>query len=185
MRIVFLFLLVVIGFGFLLSDRIHIGNDLDVARDQLAGTKEILSQREIENEALKLENERLVAQINALTSENQGLRAQINTLVNERVVLLSQQKAAQSNFSLVAQENLLLEWFTSTPWRPLVAALLFLPVLPLSVGAAYIVTRRKATIPSPEQSNGLIDFSLEEYRLIVQRRKILDETCRPMYRISR
>ena len=141
--ILFLLLLALFGFGFLLSHSITLNQELTDAQDQLAHLQTQQQALEVQYQALLEERNRLTSQVSSLTADNENLRTRVSTLEAERQSLTEQIETLQKQLNLAQRANPILNWLVSAHVERLTAALLVVPILPLSLGAVYIMTYPK------------------------------------------
>jgi cell division protein FtsB len=170
-NIVLLLLITLVGFGFLLSHTINLQEELTQTRSQLA-------RMEAELQALIEEKALLTGQVSGLSNENDGLRARVEALEAERLALTDQIDILQRKLALVEVANPILIWPLSTSVGR-VAALVGLPMVPLSLGAAYVMNYKRATqLPAIRrcgtgrtQTTFQGALTREEFHLIALRRR--------------
>lgn len=140
-------LLALFGFGFFLAYSFTLSRELSESRTQFA---QLQAERQIldaQYQALLQEKNRLTGQVSNLSGENESLRRQVNTLATQGLLLSNQVESLQGQLDLAKRLNPLLAWLIPVPSQPGALAFLIVPMVPLSLGAAYIITRRKAINP--------------------------------------
>ena len=176
-EVILLLLLVPIGCGFLLSSTLSLNQELTEAKDQLARMQADMQMLQAQYQALVEEKSRLAEQVSGLTGENAGLRARVETLEAERLVLTGQIDALQGKLAFIEAVNSIPAWLGSSARR--VAALLILPVVPLSFGAVYVMTHQKATNRpavrtkrrGQRQNTFQAELTREEFHILAQLRR--------------
>lgn len=138
-------LLALFGFGFSLAYSFNLSRELTESRTQFAQLQAERQSLEAQYQALLQENNRLTGQVSSLSGENQSLRRQVNTLATQRLLLANQVEVLQGKLDLAKKANQLLTWLGPAPNQPGSLALLVVPMLPLSLGVAYLLSHRKAT----------------------------------------
>jgi|KBSSwiStaDraftv2_1062776.scaffolds.fasta_scaffold905784_2 hypothetical protein len=176
--IILLPLLALIGFGFFLAYSINLSSELIETRAHLAQVQAERQALEAQYQALVEEKNHLTVQLSGLAGENTDLRLRLGTLESERQTLSSQVETMQAQLNHAQRTNLLLSGlFSSSVGR--LAATLVVPIIPLSLGAVYAITRpkgaRKPTLPrslSTEPHTKIqATLTREEFHLITQRRR--------------
>jgi len=160
----FLFFLVFIGFGFLLSDSIH-------TRDELTRIEQLNAQLARENVILRVERDNLLASLD----ESERLRAEAEKKVQE----FSQAVAAQEE----KNRQLTLANAALRAGAPVQAALpdvrsilIFLPLIPASIAATYIIVRASWNAPrnksnSSDDTKASVRLTEEEVKEVIRMRR--------------
>jgi len=176
---IFLGLLALFGFGFFLAHSFNLSQELTEARAQLARLQAESQMLEAQYQALLEEKNRLTDQVSGLAGENGDLRRQVHTLEAERLSLTRQIQTLQAKLGLAARANPLLAWLVfGAPGRG-IAALLVVPMVPLSLGVAYILTHGRAANSPSGSTNGRDSnhttiralLTREEFHLIARHRR--------------
>ena len=169
---IFLLFLALFGFGYFLAHSVNLSQELDETRQQLARLQQESRALEAQYRILLEERNRLTGQVTGLTGENENLRRRIDTLETERVALSRQIESLEGQVVLAQRANGLFGWLVSDH-GPL--ALLIVPALPLSLGAAYVMAHRKAANPSSRLPTNPATFrallTREEMYLLRQHRR--------------
>src|SRR5688500_17593804 len=135
-----LIVLIIMGFGFLLSNNIFLGRDLKAAQQQLA---------EITNGKRIIED-----QLNQARAELANLKHQYGLLAQEKLMLEAQIKQMQAKYSLVNEQNvqlqaqvdrinrliLLVTHLTNLSPNGLMFALI-VPLLPIALAGSSLIYR--------------------------------------------
>jgi septal ring factor EnvC (AmiA/AmiB activator) len=160
MKTVFVLLMVVLaGFGFLLSDGMH-------TREDLSRLEQALAQSRQENESLRaslLESERARQQ---LTQSLTALQEANRQLSEENAGLATQRAELQRNVKL-------LQMFTSAPVSLPDASSLFvvLPLIPASIAATYIIVRsHRKQIRGKDRRETFVRLSERELQELIRTR---------------
>lgn len=175
---VFLLLVALFGFGFLLSHSINLTMELTKTKNQLERVQSDMQMLKAQYGALVEAKNQLTEQVARLISENNGLRIKGETLEAERLALTSQIETLQRQLDFVEKANPILAWLVSARVRS-VAALLVVPVVPLSFGAVYMITHQKANKPTVASKKGRREsqptfqaaLTREELHFIAQHRR--------------
>jgi cell division protein FtsB len=174
-------LLALFGFGFFLAFSFNLSRELIETRNQLTGLQTEKQALEAKYQALIVETNRLTGQVSGLTSENEDLRRRIDTLEVERVSLTHEIETLQGQLALAQKANSLFAWLVSGPAeRSPLALLVIVPMLPLSLGTAYVIGHHKGRRPPVRPANRLEPSSAtfqglltrEEFHIIAQYRKL-------------
>jgi cell division protein FtsB len=176
--VILIVVLVLISFGFLVDYSLNLHQELIDTRDQFAHMQAEMQTLQAQYQAMVEEKNRLTEQIVGLTGDNAGLRARIETLEADRRALMGQIDTLQSKLALIENANPILVWLVSSS-DGRVAALLVLPILPLSFGAVYVMTHQKSTNLPAASTKGLslgqttfqAALTREEFHLITRHRR--------------
>jgi hypothetical protein len=157
-NVIVLPLLALIGFGFCLAFNMNLTKELMETREQLARAQSERQTLEAQYLRLVQANNDLSAQISARSAENAGLQRQLETIKTERRMLSEQVTTLQNQMALFRRANPLLDSFVSSPVKKL-AAVLLLPVVPISLGAIYVRkhTKRAGGVAKRKMSTNDLD----------------------------
>ena len=155
--VMFVLLLALFGFGFSLAYTVSLSRQLTEMQTQLANLQGELQAVRVQYAMLLEERNQLAAQAAGLSSENAALRARIETLESERQSLGGQIQSLQRRLALIAEADSLLGWLNSS-FVGRLAALLVVPVMPLSFGAVYILRHRRITRPQAASTKSSAPF---------------------------
>jgi hypothetical protein len=175
---ILLTLLALIGLRYCLAYNIGLSQELIETRRQLLQVQAERQALDAQYQSLMEEKNQLADQVSGMTNENEELRVQMKTLKDEQQVLNSQIEDLQKELKLIHKANPILAWFFAGPIEKVVAILL-LPILPLSLGAAYIMTHAKeirgtgATVSysGQRQTTFQVGVTREELHLIALHRR--------------
>ena len=174
----FLLLIALFGFGFLMDHSINLSRELTEARDQLTRMQSEMQSLQAQYQAILGERNQLTEQVSRLTNENSALQARIQSLDSERLALSAQIEILQNQLNLAKKANPLLARLIAFPKRGLAAALILVPMLPLSLGAVYVMTHPKKTdrpVTQADRTAGQESFQAtltrEELHFIARRRR--------------
>lgn len=149
MRMVFVILFAVfIGAGFLLSDNIHMQEDLDTVQME---NSELLEENQALQAQLRAAAERLAAGeklIIELTQRNLALEKQVQESNTENSQLRSQNMELQDQVNSLQAARLL-----QPPMPTLLRLAILLPLFPASIAVTYILVRRKGNGRSPQEAS--------------------------------
>lgn len=170
--IVALPLLALIGFGYFLSHSISTSRELLETREQLAQIQAAHQALELQYQTLVQEKNSLAAQAEALRHENADLHEQVTALGTQRQALASQIEPMRTRLALLEEANPLLTQLLALPAGQL-AAFLLVPMLPLSIGAVYVMVHAKTSRNKGPQTEGTFQAALtrEELQWIARRRR--------------
>lgn len=173
MRMVFVILFAVfIGAGFLLSDNIHMREDLVTV--QIENT-ELLEENQALHAQLRETTEKLAAGekvIIELTQRNLALEKQAQESNSENLQLRSQNKELQEQVDALQAARLL-----QPPMPTLLRLAILLPLFPASIAVTYILVRRKGNGRSPEKTfpekgrRTSIQLTDEEIQTVIKMRR--------------
>jgi len=144
---VFLLIVALFGLGFLLDHSINLSRELTETRAQLTRMQAEVQSLQAQYQAILNEKNQLYGQVSKLANENSALQARVQTLDSERQALDAQITVLQRQVYLIQNASPWLAWLVSIPKGHLMTALIFVPVLPLSLGAVYVVTHSRNTSP--------------------------------------
>ncbi len=172
--VLLLLVLIVMGFGFLLSSNLYIQQDLTTAQQQL---DEITKGKKV-----------IEDQLNQATAEIAKLNHQNEVLSQEKLLLVVQVKQIQGEYSSVKDQNTqlqaqinkmskvnsLISDLTNFSPKSLVLAL-FIPLLPISLASSFLLYRKGKlhTTRKNIKSNRVFSMQVtdEEMKLIRQMRR--------------
>lgn len=140
-QILLILLLVLIGFGFLLSESIHMYEQLSLSQTKIADLEGELRVIEERYQTSTSENEQLKKQIEQIISEKQQLQLQFDNLRMENSFLRGQNLQLKWENDQLASASPILAYVVRVSSSNLKLAA-FIPVLPILAGLTLIVKRR-------------------------------------------
>lgn len=178
-NVVLFILLALTGFGFCLAYSINLSRELTDTRALLSQVQAERQALEAKYQALAEEKNRLASQVSDLSGKNVNLRQRVEDLKSERLLLTNQLDGLQKQLALVQKANPLLTWLLSLPAGHVAVAALMVPVVPLSLGAIYVMSHAKNIRFDGTQRKhgqaGLVkfhgDLTRDELHLIAQHRR--------------
>ena len=176
--VLLLLLLALFGSGFLLDRSLNLTEDLTATQEQLAQLQAQQRTIEAQYQALLTENDRLTQQVSGLTVENEDLRTRLEAMQGQRKELNDQIALLQNQLDVAQAANHVLDPLTNASAGRIALGLLIVPILPLSLGAAYIMTHPKVTHVAKQPKARTDDHETfqaavtrEELHMISQRRR--------------
>ena len=160
----FLFFAVFIGFGFLLSDGMH-------TRGELSEIRELYMQATREIATLRVQNDNLFA---SLTESEQTIIERDKTIEElTRAVAFAEEKNRQltlANAALQAGAP------TQTALPDARSLLIFLPLIPASIAATYVIVRASQHAPRIKHNNrdvtkASVQLTEEEVKEVIRMRR--------------
>lgn len=180
--VILVLLLALFGSGFLLSQTMHLTEELNANQEQLARLQLEKQSLEAQYQALLNERNQLAQRATGLSVENEELHSQLDAMQTERRNLNDQIATLQNQLQVVQRSNRLVTGLANALTGHIALAILILPSLPLSMGAVYVMTHPKKTKPDARQTyssrhQGTIQATLtrDELHQIAQQRRLKGE----------
>ncbi len=172
-----LLVLSLIGFGFLASYSYQLYQRVEEKDAQLESLQADVEALDAQYQAAIAERDRLNQQVSDLHAQNLDLLNQLQVLKNERKTLLSQNKNLQMRVTFMEKANPFLGWPGARPVGAL-AALLVVPLIPVSWRAVHVMARRNAphtmaALPEGAHRPGMFLAALtrDEFHLLARYRR--------------
>jgi cell division protein FtsB len=174
----FLMLLVLVGFGYLLSDNINTRKDLDAAKEQVAQTqKELKSIREM-YDSINTENAQLKDRVAYLAQENILLQDQVSSLQEENLAINDQNAQLHDDVDFLKAAAPLIAKLMMPHLKSMILAI-FIPIIPISLGTVYVLvrynvktsTRKKRNNSATTQRSVQVKLTEEEMKQVINMRR--------------
>ena len=169
--------LIIMGFGFLLSNNIVLGQDLREAQQQIAELtkRKILAENQLDQ--LRAEFANLKQQYELLAQEKRILEAQVQQILAQYTFVQEQNAQMRAQIDRMNKLNALVTYLANLSPNALMLALI-VPLLPITLAGSILIYRngksshlptgRKVDTPRQKYS---IDVTKEEVKFIREMRR--------------
>lgn len=169
--------LIIMGFGFLLSNNIFLGQDLQAAQQQIAELTQGKTLAENQLDELRNAFANLKQQYELLAQEKRALESQTQQIQAQYVLVQQQNAQMQVQIERMNKLNVLITHLTSVSPNALMLAVI-VPLLPITLAGSVLIyrkgksghqpSRRKA---GPTHQKFSINVTKEELKLIREMRR--------------